>query len=129
MGWNRHDCASAIFHENKIGEIDRDLFFSKRVYGICAGKEAQFFFVIAVHGHERSDFIRIGDKLLSQRMVGRETDKCRPEKRVRPCRVYLYLFTASLYLESDFSAFALADPVSLHCDNPFRPSLKFVASL
>ena len=62
-------------------------------------------------------------------MVGCKTDERGAEKSVRPCRENPYLLAATLYWEIHFSAFALADPVSLHRDNPFGPSRKLVASL
>ena len=124
VGWDRHDRAGAIGHQDVVRDPDRDALAVDRVEGIGAGEHAGLFLV-----HGLTFDIRLAGSLLflvfDRRLVfsgvvilstsgcsGENTMKVAPHN-VSGRVVKISILVTGFGLEDDRSAFAASDPVGL----------------
>ena len=129
MGWNRHYCSCTILYKNEIRHINWYLFTIHRIYCKKASKETCLFSHLAISVFEFFKGFFIRDKLFCKRVNRSNTDKGCTEKGILSCCKNSYVLIKADNTEINFDTFTPAYPVLLHCDNPFRPSFQFIATL
>ena len=133
---NRHDCASAVIHQDKVRDVDRHFVARRGIHAVTPREEAFFFHVgagelravlVAKAFDEcvRFSFIRRAlNELRRKRMFSRNRHERHTEKRVRARRENSDVIGAIDWLlqrEINLRAEALADPILLHREHLLRP--------
>ena len=139
MGWNRHDCAGAVAHQNEVCDEYWHAVARKRMNGLQPGIHTEFF-----HGRHVG-FCNLNVALLfDKRLQGRVARSCVERQRVLrrngnianthesvwPCCVYRQRGEVGVRLTADteakLDAFGAADPIRLHGANLLRPATELV---
>ncbi len=136
MGRHPHNSAGAVAHEDIVAHQDGNLFTVDRVYGMAAGKETNFLCFgggpvnLAFHSYlpdKIPNFLFLGltgDQLLDQGVLRSQDHVGYSKKGIRPGSKNGQLISCFLYGKDYIRTVAAADPVFLHCFNPFGPSLQ-----
>ena len=136
VGGHRHDRARAVLHQHVVRDPDRDHLAVDGVHGVPAGEDAVLLLRLALDGRARRRapdvvgdlglVLRPGRQRPDQRMLRRQDEECRAEKRVGPGREDGQLLPAPLDRERHPRALRAADPVPLHGQDAVRPRLEQV---
>ena len=124
VGWDGHDGACAVAHEDIVGDPDGDFVVVDGVDGKSAGEDAAFFLVefgaveIALGGDGGFVFFDCFELVWSgdggyERMLGRKDHIGRAEEGVWACREDFDSARRIFDLECDQCSFTAADPVLL----------------
>src|SRR6516165_2955737 len=134
VGGTAEDRAGAVFHQHKVGDVDRNLaglvewvnrLQACRVAAFRGSLDYRFAGAHTVaFGDEVGEARVFLGKAQSQRMVRRNRQERGAEQRVLPSCEHLDALVLPGDLEEDAGALRPADPVLLHEPDAFRPTVE-----